>query len=421
MNHQRISVHLWLLAICALVCAACTVPMTAPALEAHTPVPSGQDDVTSVAVVPQTNLTEGCVEHYEPGIDYFPEKIDVTHASFSVEYFDNYKLVSVNDPWLGAEQSFQYLIVQCGTPAPDGYGDLPVIEVPVSTIVALSTTYLPQLESLGRLDRLVAVDSGLWTTTEAVQERVAAGDVIEVGMGTAINVEQLLDLDPDLIMSFGIGSPEYDSYPMLMDAGLPVVLNGDFVEQEPLGRTEWIKFLALFFNLESEAQAIFSAIEQEYEEVAALAASADNRPTVFLSSVYDGTWWMAGGGSYMAQMLEDAGAEYLWADSGSVGSNPIAFETVVEVASDADFWLNPDNSFWLTVDDVLASDERYGSFAALQAGHLYNNNAIVNENGGNAILESGAANPHIVLRDLVKIFHPELLPDHELVYYRQVQ
>lgn len=367
------------------------------------------------------NLSDGCVDEYDAAVDYFPEKVSVEYASFEVEYFNNYKLVTVNDPWLGANQSYQYVLVQCGTPAPEAYSDLPVIEIPVDSIISLSTTYLPQLETLGLLDRLVGIDSTLWTTTESVRERIAAGDVIEVGSGTTINVELVLDLEPGLIMAYSIGMPEYDTHPVLEEAGLPVVLNGDFVEQDPLGRTEWLKFMALFFNKDGEAQSQFAQIVEEYNEVAALAASVEEQPTAFLSSVYNGTWWMAGGESYMARLLEDAGADYLWAGTGTVGSEPVAFETVLDVAVDADYWVNPDNSFWFTVEDVLASDERYAEFAALQSGNLYNNNAIVNENGGNAFYESGAANPHILLKDLVKIFHPDLLPEHELVYYRQVQ
>lgn len=408
MNLRRFP--LWLLAttLSILLLSACTLPVL-PATES--PALPAADDPSA----------DGCVENYDPAVDYFPAKVTAKYATFEVEYFNNYKVVTVNDPWLGANQSFTYVLVQCGTPAPDGFADTPVIEVPIDSIVSLSTTYLPQLEQLGLLDKLVAVDSGDWTTTEAVRAAVAAGDVAVVGSGTTINIEQLLDLEPGLIMAYSIGMPEYDTFPVVEEAGLPVVLNGDFVENNPLGRTEWIKYMALFFNAEEKAQAVFDEIEAEYTAVAALAAASADRPTVFLSSVYDGTWWMAGASSYMAQLIADAGGDYLWADSGSVGSSPVDFEAVLERAAAADFWINPDNSFWFSVDDVLASDERYAEFAAVNNGNLYNNNAIVNENGGNAFYEAGAANPHIVLKDLVKIFHPDLLPDHELVYYRQVE
>ncbi|MEZ4832238.1 MAG: ABC transporter substrate-binding protein [Caldilineaceae bacterium] len=408
MTLRRSALPLAMILLSLLLLAACVMPV-APVSESTTPP------------VAATTGTDGCVEDYDPAVDYFPAKITVDYASFEVEYFNNYKVVTIHDPWLGADQSFTYVLVQCGTPAPEDYADAPVIEVPIRSIVSLSTTYLPQLEQLGLLDKLVAVDSGDWTTTEAVRAAVEAGDVAVVGSGTTINVEQLLDLDPGLIMAYSIGMPEYDTFPVVEEAGLPVALNGDFVENDPLGRTEWIKYMALFFNAEETAQTLFGEIESEYNAVAALAAAAADRPTVFLSSVYDGTWWMAGSQSYMAQLLADAGADYLWADSGSVGSSPVDFEAVLERAADADYWINPDNTFWFSIDDVLASDERYVEFAALTNGHLYNNNAIVNENGGSAFYESGAANPHIVLKDLVKILHPDLLPEHKLVYYVQVQ
>lgn len=401
----------------ALVISACAAPPppVAPAVNAPVAAPA------QAQTPPSENLTAGCVETYDPAIDYFPQKSEVNvSGSFTVEYHNNYKIVTVINPWQGAQESFRYVLVQCGTPPPADV-DGAVIEVPVQSIVALSTTYLPHLASLGFIDRVVALDSLLWATTPEIVARIDAGELVEVGGGSAVNVETLLEMSPDLVMAYGIGIPEYDAHPLLIEAGIPVALNGDFVEQDPLGRTEWLKFIAAFFNAEAAANQQFDAVVDAYETTAALAAQAQERPTVFLSSVYDGTWWMAGGDSYAAKLIADAGGDYLWADSGTVGSNPVDFETVFEVAGDADFWINPDNAFWNSVDDVLQSDERYGEFAAVANGRLYNNNAQVNVNGGNAFYESGAARPDIVLKDLVKIFHPDLLPEHELVYYQVIE
>lgn len=182
-----------------------------------------------------------------------------------------------------------------------------------------------------------------------------------------------------------------------------------------------MKFIALFFNREADAAEEFDAIAAEYQRVAALTASVPERPTVLLSSVYNGTWYVAGGNSYTAKLLADAGAAYLWADEGDVGALPLDFESVYAVAADADFWLNPDNSFWFSIEDVIASDSRYADFEPLESGQMFNNNANVNENGGNAYYEEGAAHPEMVLKDLVRILHPHLLPDHELVFFRQVK
>jgi iron complex transport system substrate-binding protein len=410
-----------LLSLFVLVLAACAVPVQ-PVAEPASPAVSPAEEAVTAGDPPTANFTDGCVETFDEAVDYFPQKLSVAYASgFDVEYFNNYKLVTVTNPWQGADESFQYVLVQCGTPAPDGYDDTQVIQVPIQSVIALSTTYLPHLETLGVVDQLVGIDSYMWTTTPSVQALIAAGEVAEVGSGSTINVEQVLDLEPDLVMAYGIGIPDYDTHPVLLDAGVTVVLNGDFVEQDPLGRTEWMKFMAIFFNREGVAVEAFDQIAQEYTEVAELAAGVDERPTVLVGGMYNGTWYISGGESYTARLLADAGADYLWADEPVVASLPMDFESVYEQAADADYWVNPDNSFWFSLEDVLAGDERYGEFSAAQEGRLYNNNAIVNENGGNAFFESGAANPHIVLKDLVKIFHPELLPEHELVYYRLVE
>ena len=390
-----------------------------------TPVSSAPDGGAAgsagVAAAPDQNLHDGCVELYDPAIDYFPQKLSVAYASgFDVEYHNNYKIVTVSNPWQGAQESFRYVLLQCGTPAPQDVEGA-VIEVPVSNIIAMSTTYLPTLEDLGLIDRLIGLDSTMWTTNPAVRARIESGEIAEIGGGAAVNVELTLDLDPALVMTYGTGFSDFDTHPVLLEAGIPVALNGDFVEQSPLGRAEWMKFIAMFFNREADAAAQFDIVAAEYNAVAELTATLAERPSVLIGSVYNGTWYVSAGGSYMAKLLADAGAAYLWSGDGEVGALPLDFESVYAMAADAEFWLNPDNSFWFTVDDVLESDPRYGDFAPLKQGRLFNNNARVNENGGNAYYEEGAAHPEKVLKDLVRILHPHLLPDHELRFYQQVE
>ena len=411
------SLPIHLLVIVLMVLSACVAQ---PATTVSPP-DSSVADSAAPASPPEQNLHERCVDGFDSTFDYFPQKLTVEYASgFDVEYHGNYKVITVANPWQGAQESFRYVLVQCGTPAPQDVEGT-VIEVPVSNIIAMSTTYLPTLEDLGLIDRLIGLDSYMWTTNTAVRARIAAGDIAEIGFGAAVNVELTLDLDPALVMTYGTGLADLDTHPVLLEAGIPVALNGDFVEQNPLGRAEWMKFIALFFNREADAAAQFDLIAAEYQAVAELTATLAERPSVLLGSVYNGTWYVAGGESYMAKMLVDAGAAYLWSGEGDVGALPLDFEAVYAVAAEVDIWLNPDNSFWFNVEDVLESDPRYGDFAPLKRGQLFNNNAKVNENGGNAYYEEGAAHPERVLRDLVKILHPHLLPEHELSFYRQVQ
>jgi iron complex transport system substrate-binding protein len=301
---------------------------------------------------------------------------------------------------------------------PADTGDALVIEVPVNRIVAMTMTQLPHLSELGVLDTLVGVDSFLYINNPDVRKKIEAGELVEIGSGGQVNVEQALDLQPDLIMTYGVGNPEYDAHPKLLEANLKVVLDSEYMETSPLGRAEWIKFTAAFFNREAQATRVYSTIAGRYKEMAAKARSAATRPTVFTGAPYKGTWYMPGGKSYVAQLLADAGANYLWADDTSTGSQPLSFEEVFERARNADFWLNA--GMWKSLADAKVEDERLTRFAAFQKGNVFNNNKRLNENGGNDYWETGVTNPHLVLADLIKIFHPELLPDHELYFYQQL-
>ncbi|MAT95519.1 MAG: ABC transporter substrate-binding protein [Anaerolineaceae bacterium] len=385
-----------------------------------TAVPTAEPTEEPMAEAPTSNLTDGCVENYDESVDYFPEETAVTHADgFTIEYFNNYKVITVAAPWLGAEDSATYLLVQCGTRAPEGFEDAVTVEVPISSFVSMSTTYLPYLDAFGKLDTLVGVDSGAFAFNPNVREMLDAGELVELGSGTNVNVEAALELEPDVIMTSASGSADFDTHPKLEEVGLTVVLNADYLDITPLGRAEWGKFIAAFYNEEAQADALFNDVVAEYEALTELTADLAERPTVFANTPFEGTWYMPGGQSYTAQLFDTAGADYLWSDDESTSTLFLDFESVFDRAADADYWLNL--GFVFSLADLEASDERFADFAAFQNGNVYNYDLRSNEFGGNDFFESAAANPQLVLADLIKIFHPDLLPDHELVYYRIVE
>lgn len=369
---------------------------------------------------PTANLTDGCVTDYDANINYFPEQVNSSYtAGFSVEYHNHYKVVTLHTPWQGATEPIQYVLVQCGTPTPTGFTEEQIFEVPVQRFIGMSTTYLPVLEQLGVLDRLVGLDDLTYVNNEAVRAMGEAGQLGYIGYGANVNVEEALNLEPDLILTYAVGGAELDPHPKLLEAGLKVALEGSWLESSPLGRAEWSKFIALFFNQEAQAEATFTQIAERYEALKAQTAQVVERPTVFSDTVFQGTWYMPGGQSYTARYLADAGTDYLWADDSTSGSIPLAFEEVFDHAKDAEYWLNL--NYTNSLDELLAADARYAEFAAFQQGNVWNNNVRLNPNGGNDYYESGSANPDLVLADLIKIFHPELVPDHEFVYYQQLQ
>lgn len=383
-----------------------------------TPAPTA----TATPFVPEHNLTDGCVPEgqYNAGVDYFPEKVTITHAeNLSVEYHNNYKVVTITTPWPGAAESLRYALVQCGTPAPEGFKPEEIMEVPVRTIVALSTTYLPFLDELGVLNRLVGVDDTTYVSNPKVLKMAEEGKLVALGYGAGINVEKALELKPDLIMAYGSGAPEYDAHPVLLKAGLKVVINAEWMDTSPLGRAEWGKYVALFFNKEAAAEALFAATVEKYTALTQLTANLSEKPTVFANTPYQGTWYMPGGKSYVATLFNDAGAAYLWAEDASTGSLALSFEAVFERAREADYWLNV--GFFATLEDLKAADSRFADFAAFKNGNVWNNDAKVTPQGGNDYYETAVAHPEQVLADLIKIFHPDLLPNHTLLYYRPLQ
>jgi iron complex transport system substrate-binding protein len=361
-----------------------------------------------------------CAQAYNPNTDYFPEKATVNYATgFEVEYHKNYKVVTVKNPWRDAQVNFQYLLVQCGTPVPEEFKSSEVITVPINTVVSLSTTHLPHLAKLGVVDKLIGVSDSKQVNTPEVVEKIKQGKITKVGNNASLNVEQLLELNPNLVMTYGTGDKQIDNYPKIQEAGLKVAINAEYMETSPLGRSEWLKFTALFFNQEKVAQKIFDETVKKYQAIAAKAKSVKNRPTVFVGFNFKGIWYMPGGNSYVAKFLADAGSDYLWNNKKSSGSLPLSFETILERAANADYWLNSSQS-WKTLKDLQAQDNRYADFQAVQKGNVYNNNARINETGGNDYWEGGISNPDVVLSDLIKIFHPEILPNHQLVYYQKL-
>ncbi len=373
----------------------------------------------------EVNLTDGCVTDFSEDIDYFPQKAAIVDAArFTVQYFNHYKVVSVSDAFDGAPE-FSYVLVQCGSPMPpaeDFAAGAQFIEVPAGNLIALSTTQLPALSQLDLLDQLIGVDSGFYISTPEVTDMVAAGDVAEVGFGAEINIERVLELDPDLVLSYGF-NPATDAHPVLLEAGLFTALDASWRELSPLGRAEWLKFTALFYNQEARANEVYADIAAAYEAVKTLAAdlSEAQRPKVLTNAFlgYADAWFIPGGDTYIGQLIRDAGGELLLAEEGSMASQGLSFEVVYDGGLEADIWLVETFGVYAGAD-LLALDSRFGDFAAYQNGNIWNNNRDENANGGNNYYESGATNPHLVLADLLAIFHPDLLPERDFAFYQRL-
>ena len=386
----------------------------APAQVVETAAPVGDTyplEIPTEITYPVEQPTEAPASDAQVTIDYA--------RNFTLEYKEGYKLLTVLMPWAGATEPIRYALVPKGQADPSGIDDALIVHTPVESFVSLSTTYLPFLEQIDELSSLVAVDSGAYIYNAEVQNWLKAGAVAEVGSGAVINIESLIDLNPDLIMTSASGFAEYDSHPQLLEAGLKVVINSDYLEQDPLGRAEWGKFIAAFFEKEAEADRLFDEMVARYQQAKALTSNLPTRVTVFTNTAYEGTWYMPGGESYIAILLADAGADYLFKDIEGSGAQPLDFEVVLERAKDADYWINVGALSELSA--LAAMDARYADFRAFQEGKVYTYSKRMNASGAVDYFESGAAAPDVILMDLIKAFYPDLLPEHEFFYYQALQ
>lgn len=390
---------------CKPAAAPVVDPVEEQAIETSYPVIVDEDEVVVEEEETQTVVVE------QVSIDFA--------QNFSLEYKDGYKLLTVTSPWAGATEPIVYALVPVETEVSDDLGDAIVINTPIESIVSLSSTYLPFLDQIGMLESLVAVDTPDYIYNSAVRAWAEGGMIASVGSGPSIDVEGLIELDPDLIMTSASGLADWDTHPALEQAGLPVVINSDYLEQDPLGRAEWGKFVAAFYEKEVEADKIFDAIVERYEAAKALTAGMTEKKTVLINTAYEGTWYLPGADSYAAVLIRDAGGIYLWDDLEGTSAFPVDFEVVVERAQDADVWINV--GFASDLAGLSGMDSRYADFNAYQEGEVYNNNLRVTEMGGTDYYESAVANPDLVLLDMVKAFYPELLTEHDFTYYQKLQ
>jgi iron complex transport system substrate-binding protein len=336
---------------------------------------------------------------------------------FTIAYAGKCKVVTILSPFEQKTMATRYLLVPRGTARPAGYADALVIETPIRSLVGLSSMHVALASFLGADDLLVGLGNFKYASAPRVRQRIAEGKIFEVGQGKELNNELLIAQHPDLVMATGWPGENLNRFQTLAAAGIPVMINSEWVETTPLARAEWVKVLAVLLNKEDLVNKKFGQVVRDYQRMAALGQKATKRPQVVVGLPFKDVWYVPDADSYSAQFLRDAGTTYAWDKAKAPkGSLALAFETVAPVALTADYWLQTGSAS--TKAEVLSQDARYAAFAPFKAGQVYNNNRRTNAQGSNDYWESGAVRPDLVLADLIRILHPELLPSWKLYYYQ---
>ncbi len=389
--------------VLAITAAATAALGLAPALAGATaPAPTS----------PPAGNPTGCVEGAEPGADLFPDRFTVRHAeNYSLTYEGTYKVLTVGSVGPDAGGS-TWVLVQCGTEPPALDGDLAgaaVVEIPVQTIFSESTSHAGFLDVLGLADRVTGVANGDWVVTPSLRERIDAGAVVSFNITNQIDTELVIAEDPDVYVTGGFDDPAHAA---LRDAGVPVVANAEWLETSPQGWAEWVGLFAALTNTEARANELYSEWTAGYDAAAALASGATERPTVITGDLFEGTWYASGGGGVAARFIADAGADYVFGDDEGAATLQLDIETVLAEGADADFWVNPTSL--TSREQALGVDSRYGEFAAWERGGVWTN--IVPPDPAVSFIEQGPVRIDDYLYDYIAVFHPELVPDHELVF-----
>ncbi|MCX8490551.1 MAG: ABC transporter substrate-binding protein [Cyclobacteriaceae bacterium] len=336
---------------------------------------------------------------------------------FKVTLVGNSKLVEVNYPYQNATSGYKYLLVPRGEPSPAHDEQTQIVSVPIENIVCTSTTHIPLLDYIGETDKLIGFPSTDYISSVKMRTRIDAGKIKDLGVDKGMNIEMLYMLKPDVVMGYTI-SKDLGQLKKIQELGIPVVINAEYLEKHPLGRAEWIKFMALFFGKEKQADSVFAKIEKEYSMTQQLVSEVKIKPTVLSGTVYGDAWFMPGGQNYAAKLFYDAGCEYLWASDSTHGFLQLSFESVYAKAKEADLWIGVGS--FKALEEIKATEGRYTLFKPFKEQQVYSYDARKSAKGGSEFLELGYLRPDLILKDLVKIAHPELLPSYDLFFHRKL-
>lgn len=349
------------------------------------------------------------------------ESLPIKYAKgFSVDYYNGFKVITVKDLKDTSKVLAQYVLLPKGKAAPVDFANATLIDTPAQRIVCVSTNHAAGMVKLGLLGKIVGMTNTELTYDSSVQANVKAGLITNLG-SNELNYEKLVALNTSFIFTSGEFDGGSKMKIKLESLHIKQVLNLDYMEQDPLARAEWLKFTAAFFDEEYTADSIFTTIEKNYLALKEKAKTVSAKPTVFCNLPFKEVWYMPSGENYIGLLFNDAGANFLWKDVPATNGLNLSldYEAVYNKAANADYWIN--TGLAGSLNDIKNADKKNTLFKAYKTANVYNGDKRRTAQGGIDFWESATFNPDLVLADLIFILHPELLPNHQLFYYRKLK
>ena len=326
-------------------------------------------------------------------------------------------ILQVTNPWQSASDvELMLFIARGGEKAPKGFRGQ-VLKGDAKRVVCMSSSHIAMLDAIGAVECVVGVSGKDFITNPYIVANQSS--IADVGYDGNMNYELLVAQQPDIVLLYGIaGACTMES--KLRELGIPYMYIGEYVEQDPLGKTEWLIALSEIVGRREQGLTYFSQVPQRYEQLRSMAAAATSpTPKVMINTPYADSWFMASASSYVAQLIAHAGGEYIYKENTTNHSLPIDIEQAALLTAQADIWLNVENVG--SLQDLRNQYPKFATMPCVMQGLVYNCDKRRVPGRGNDYWESGVVCPDVVLRDLIKIFHPELESDKEMVYYRRIE
>lgn len=339
-------------------------------------------------------------------------------TGFELYDYSDFKVLKTKNISPESNKTETYVLYKNGVQIPDSLKKYKSVSVPIQHIIVTSTTHLPSLEMLEVENSLIGFPGLDYISSEKIRSLINDKKIREVGQNESINTEIVVDLNPDILVSFAINESN-QTLENLKNAGIKVLLNGDWNEKNPLGKAEWIKFFGALYDKDQKAKEVFDNIKSDYENAIELAQKATTKPTVITGNIYEDVWYLPKGDSWSAVFLTQANTEYFWKDTSGTGSLALSFEQVFDTAQNADFWIGAGN--YSSLDEMIKANPHYKEFKAFKEGNIYSFSTKKGATGGAIYYELAPNRPDLVLKDIIKITHPELLEDYELQFFEKLQ
>ena len=336
--------------------------------------------------------------------------------NFSIEKTAEGTVLAVKNPWPNSTLQYRYLLLSPNTQAPkDSSSYTQIIRKPLSRIVVTATPQVTALELLGQVEAIVGFPQPQFVSNAHFRNSLEQNKIAAIGNNQQLDVERILQLKPDVFFGFGV-SDNHNALEQLKKAGIPVLWIADWTERHPLGRAEWIRFFAPFFQKENLADSLFKTIASEYNSLQKQLDTLKTRPTVMAGVIYQDVWYLPGGGSYLGQLFKDAKADYLWKDTEITGSISSSAEQVLLKAQNADFWFAP--AHYTSYPQLKNDRNLYQRFEAFAHQKIYTYNKSLGPTGGTLFFETGPYQPHLLLKDIVYWIHPGVIDAYTPYYFK---